>query len=378
MWVLATDYDSYSLIYYCQNVEDDKRLVWSAKHSKVRELNANAVAAINETMEQHNVLVNSLYVPVDQSVSACFHYPDQTTDEIILPGQCDTNIPVLSSVDNLRITGIWYQIEKYPDGTQGGTCVGTRFTEITDNSNTLQVLYWEVQDGELVTSDGTATIPADGSGRLTFTMTVPGTNDTATRQVYILDVEYASHILLYSCSNINEFQRVASEPQENRWSSLSIDTRNQRVTSVLPAFWNGICDGRGLGKDEEEESGQRYFFLLVKRKDLTISTAALKNPFHGSGRRLQILDLRVINDNEICTRVYPSISVRSWKLSRTRHLSADSQTAINAVIATREELYPPYFNEIDQDEECLEPDAAFIVKSSLIVIFTCLIIIFTS
>lgn len=57
----------------------------------------------------------------------------------------------------LQFAGTWYQIERYPypQVSNEGTCVGTRYTQ---SNNGLNVLNWEVIDGTLNTIEGSATV----------------------------------------------------------------------------------------------------------------------------------------------------------------------------------------------------------------------------
>ncbi|KAA2235134.1 lipocalin/fatty-acid binding family protein, partial [Chitinophaga agrisoli] len=105
IWVLATDYENYALLYSCVNVDSEHRRVWSAKHSKARQLTAAAQNAMTPIITANRVLHQELYLTVDQSDRACFHYPEQTGQQVILPGQCDTNIPVVQNFDANAYTG---------------------------------------------------------------------------------------------------------------------------------------------------------------------------------------------------------------------------------------------------------------------------------
>lgn len=48
------------------------------------------------------------YIPVNQSDEACFHYPEQSGDQIILPGQCDPNIPVMQNFDAVKVRFFYF------------------------------------------------------------------------------------------------------------------------------------------------------------------------------------------------------------------------------------------------------------------------------
>lgn len=77
--------------------------VWSAKHSKSRQLTTAAQEAMAPYIAANQVLRTDFYLPVDQSDSACFHYPEQSGQQIIIPGQCDDNIPVQQNFDAVEV-----------------------------------------------------------------------------------------------------------------------------------------------------------------------------------------------------------------------------------------------------------------------------------
>ncbi|XP_037876122.1 chlorophyllide A binding protein isoform X2 [Bombyx mori] len=274
IWVLATDYENYALLYSCVNVDSEHRRVWSAKHSKARQLTAAAQNAMTPIITANRVLHQELYLTVDQSDRACFHYPEQTGQQVILPGQCDTNIPVVQNFDANAYTGTWYQIERYSQIHERGTCTGARYI-LDSTTGVVNVLNWEVVDGVLDTISGTAVISStDGSAKLAVTLPVRGREGTVTTPLYVLTTDYQSYSLAYSCVNINNFQRA----------------------------------------------------------------------------------------------------VGAWKLSRTRTMPAAGTTAIDAYMAQREELHQPIFIQVEQNENCEEPNSAFLARSSILVMIVCVIL----
>lgn len=78
--------------------------VWSAKHSKTRSLTDAAQNAMATIITNNIVLYNEFYQSVDQTDATCFYYPTITQGSIIIPGQCDANIPVVQNfnIDNVR------------------------------------------------------------------------------------------------------------------------------------------------------------------------------------------------------------------------------------------------------------------------------------
>ncbi|XP_050664604.1 uncharacterized protein LOC126965205 isoform X19 [Leptidea sinapis] len=220
-WVLATDYESYALLYSCQNANSDYKRVWSAKLSKTRSLTTAAQNAINQVINNKRVLDQSLFVNVDQSDSTCFHYPEQPGAFIVIPGQC-RDLPLQQQFSVPEYSGTWYQIEKYRQPFESGNCTGARYTLIP-NTEVVSVLNWEVVNGVLNTIDGTATVNStDGSGYLEVNLN--RVNDTATAlrstSLYILTTDYVSYSLVYNCRNLDSFRRQISVWKLSRTRSL--------------------------------------------------------------------------------------------------------------------------------------------------------------
>ncbi|CAF4867626.1 unnamed protein product [Pieris macdunnoughi] len=210
--VLVTDYETFSLLYSCENINDDYKRVWSAKLSKTRELSEDAQNVISQYMESNRVLEEKFYFSVDQSDSVCFHYPETTGDRTIIPGQCDDSISGETSFDAAQYTGTWYQIERYPQRFESGNCTGARYSYNTYTS-VITVENWQVIDGKLDTVEGNATvISADGSAKLVVNLPVRGTDDPnppmVSMDLYILKTDYISYSLAYSCVNVGPYQRA--------------------------------------------------------------------------------------------------------------------------------------------------------------------------
>ncbi|CAG4957190.1 unnamed protein product [Colias eurytheme] len=227
IWVLATDYETYSLLYSCENINADYKRVWSAKHSKTRVLTPDAQNAMSDIIANRRVLDQQLYLSVDQTDAVCFHYPELTGNQVILPGQCDQNIPVEMRFDPAQYTGTWYQIERYPQPWERGTCTGARYSLNTDTS-VVTLLNWQVIDGELDTIEGTATISSlDGSARLTVTLPIREMRETepefTTMELYVLKTDYLSYSLAYSCVNVGPYRRAVSTWKLSRTRSLTTE-----------------------------------------------------------------------------------------------------------------------------------------------------------
>ncbi|CAH2243005.1 jg19448 [Pararge aegeria aegeria] len=280
IWVLATDYETYSLLYFCQNVDSQNMRVWSAKHSKTRQLTPAAQEAMANYIVSTRALETQFYQVVDQTDSACFHYPERSGNQIIIPGQCDLNIPVVQKFDVPEYSGTWYQIERYTQVHENGTCTGARYT-LDKKTGIVTVLNWQVIGDVLDTVEGTATVNStDGSAKLIVKLPIRFTEEAepimVSTELYILTTDYITHSLAYSCVNVNPYRRA----------------------------------------------------------------------------------------------------VGVWKLSRTRTLTEESKSAIDEYIATRKELHQPYFDTVEQNDDCDEPSSAILVKSSIIIMLVCSILQF--
>ncbi|XP_046971595.1 uncharacterized protein LOC124538552 isoform X1 [Vanessa cardui] len=227
MWVLATDYDTYSLLYSCENVDSQYRRVWSAKHSKSRALSDVAQNAMSSVIAATETLEPQFYQPVDQSDTACFHYPDQNGIQVILPGTCDLDIPVVQDFKPAEYSGTWYQIERYPQPYENGTCTGARYT-LDENTGVVTVVNWQVIDGVLDTIIGNATVNStDGSAKLIVNL--PSRDENAedspikSMELYVLKTDYISYSLAYSCINVGEYHRAVGVWKLSRTRTMTAE-----------------------------------------------------------------------------------------------------------------------------------------------------------
>ncbi|XP_053614015.1 uncharacterized protein LOC128677296 [Plodia interpunctella] len=274
VWVLATDYSTYALLYSCETIDNEYRKVWSAKYSKSRieEFPAAAQTTMDAVISENQVLYPQFYSTTSQTANACFHYPEQDGQQVILPGQCDDFITNEQNFNAIEYTGTWYQIERYPYQLESGSCSGARYS-LDQGTETVTVLNWEVVNGTLETIEGTAVVSSeDGSAKLTVSLPVAGTDVMTNSTLYVLTTDYVSYSLVYSCVNIDLYNRA----------------------------------------------------------------------------------------------------VTAWKLSRTRTLPAAAATALNLYMDTREELHQSFFIQVEQNEDCEEPNSSAFVTSSIIVTVVCL------
>ncbi|CAH0594385.1 unnamed protein product [Chrysodeixis includens] len=214
--VLATDYENYALLYSCVDVKIDEvayRRVWSAVHSKTQVINDAAEAEIEKAIEANKVLYKDLYLTVDQSPEACFHYPATPDDQqIVLPGQCDAAIPGVAGFNAVDFAGNWYQTAQY-DPLQGRSCAGTRFS-YNAVSEEIGIVDYFVVNAELETREATGT--ASGDGTLTVTWTDAETEESSSRTIRIIGTDYTNYAVAYTCVNVGSWRRQVSVWQLSR------------------------------------------------------------------------------------------------------------------------------------------------------------------
>ncbi|XP_075983119.1 uncharacterized protein LOC142981240 isoform X2 [Anticarsia gemmatalis] len=272
IWVLATDYETYALLYSCENIDSEYRRVWSAKHSKARSLTAAAQTAMAPLIENNRVLYSQFYLPVDQSDETCFHYPPQGPGPIIIPGQCDENIPVVQSFNINDFAGTWYHTERYDD-LNDNSCVGSRFT-VDEASGNITVLNYAVRNEEFQTVEGSANVEAtDGSARISLTFPGEEEGSSVTTNVVVLATDYTNFALVYNCANVNAFRR-----QVRAWK-LSRE-RTMPATGVT-AINNIINQRQELLQDyfkqieQNDECPEPSSALLVKSSFIVLFVCAI-------------------------------------------------------------------------------------------------------
>lgn len=66
----------------------------------------------------------------------------------------------------LQYSGTWYQIERYPQIHENGTCIGARYT-LNRDTGVVKVVNWQVVGDVLDVVEGNATLKSDdGSAKL--------------------------------------------------------------------------------------------------------------------------------------------------------------------------------------------------------------------
>nr|ACB54956.1 polycalin [Helicoverpa armigera] len=254
--VLSTDYESYSIVYTCQNIEGGMRRVGSWKLSRTPTLTAQAISNINNVVAATQGLKEEYYQSTSQSNDACFYYPaGPTENEIRLPFTCDTSLSGMPSFNLTAFARTWYHIQRY-DPVQGTTCSGTRFT--VNSGNTLNVVDFEVVGEELVTVEGTARINStDGSGQLLLTTT--DGDETSEIVLYILATDYTGYAVALSCENVDDdWRRVRA------WQLSSGRTLPAAAVPVITTLIN-----------DQLELHSPYFNAVTQNEDCQEPSSAM-------------------------------------------------------------------------------------------------------
>lgn len=68
-WILSTDYDNYSIVYYCKNTEDNKSMEFAWVLSRQTQLNEAVRANVNGLMDTH--FDRSAMHQSEQSAESC-------------------------------------------------------------------------------------------------------------------------------------------------------------------------------------------------------------------------------------------------------------------------------------------------------------------
>lgn len=104
IWATIEDKVIFDQFFHANEVGDDNQFninsiisVYAWKLSRSKQLTAAANIAINNVVNNVQVLDQRYFVAKDQSAAGCFYYPEpQTNVPVRFPGQCDINVPVVT------------------------------------------------------------------------------------------------------------------------------------------------------------------------------------------------------------------------------------------------------------------------------------------
>ncbi|CAG9565651.1 unnamed protein product [Danaus chrysippus] len=235
-WVLDTDYSSYSLVYSCENLDATRRRVWSWKMSRTRDLTQNAIQNINRVVDSIDVLNNRYYEVLDHSDNGCFYLPTPNPNSpVIFPGQCDPNINVVNNFRATEYMNLWHNIASYPSVFQNGTCNNANYKLLPNG--TVDVLNTQVINQTLDTINLSGRLASnDGSAKLI--VTIPAGNGFLESPYWVLDTDYSSYALVYTCINIDDERRQVLSWKLSRTKQLSANASAaiDRIVNNVPVL----------------------------------------------------------------------------------------------------------------------------------------------
>ncbi|KPJ17093.1 Apolipoprotein D [Papilio machaon] len=171
-WILTTDYDNFAVGYACENIGNVQRSVYLWQLGRATSYPTEMMEAlVNTTINNLLGIDTSDLTRINHSENACYVLPEIPNNEsVILPGQCNTNMSVVTNFNVARFTGVWHQISKYYTENEGGSCTRAEYT-LSDGGVT--VLNSEVVNQRLLTISGRATVSTtDGSAKLIVNLEV--------------------------------------------------------------------------------------------------------------------------------------------------------------------------------------------------------------
>nr|XP_049704849.1 uncharacterized protein LOC110376413 isoform X13 [Helicoverpa armigera] len=432
LWILASDYDTYAVAYTCINTSPTNKQVYSWILSRTRVMPQTVQTTVDQVVDSYMDLNYQYYKQTDQSDAGCFFYPEPVANQpVVFRGQCESvNVQAMQNFNIERYMGLWHNIELYPTAFQSGTCSNADY-ELVGSSVT--VVNTQVNNERLYTVNAVG-VPAasDGSAKLVVTFPIPGSDQTVSSDYWVLDTDYDSYALVYSCSNLNADEMQVSSWKLSRAKSLSTasstainniintvsvldsryyETMDQSVQgcfyfpeaqSGVPVVFPGQCDeniavvqdfdlNRFQGEWHEiqsypkaEQSGHciNHRYTPLDNTRLNLESSSVNDQFLGiingvvarasatdnAGRLTATITVNgeaktipfwILNtDYTDYAFAYSCVNLNSdfrgvwsWKLSRTKQLSAAANTAIASIVASNVVLQDTYFERIDQSDE---------------------------
>ncbi|KAG7297779.1 hypothetical protein JYU34_018521 [Plutella xylostella] len=259
LWILDTDYETFSLAYSCANIGTENRQVLSWKLSRTKELTDEAKARIKVVVDRTNVLNERYYAKIGHLPGDCFYYPElNPTTPVRFPGQCDTTIKTVPDFDVAAYLNYWHEIEAYPSTFQQGTCNNARYRLNPNIAGRVDVYNTQVINQTLDFVDGYAVVASDdGSGKLTVSFPIAGTDNETQTSYWILATDYTSYALVYSCTNINEEERVVFSWKIGRTQAAFSAQANSEMDAIINSI--DVLDPRYYQKRDQSADG--CFFI---------------------------------------------------------------------------------------------------------------------
>ncbi|KAJ8714188.1 hypothetical protein PYW08_007808 [Mythimna loreyi] len=227
-WILGTDYETYSFVYSCRNINKDYREVSSWKLGKQPIIPEKAENIINNIMDNVQVLSEQYYVQRDHTDEACFYYPDNKGGDVIIKGQCipDADVPVVNNFNANAFSGVWHEVSRFPSAFQNSECTSSNYNPI--DANTFNVIHTSVTEEEKLETETQSSVPTDGRGVISIDV-----DGVPFDKVYILDVEYNDYALLYSCRNLDADRKQLYSWKLSRSRSGLSEAANNAINELV-------------------------------------------------------------------------------------------------------------------------------------------------
>uniref|UniRef100_A0A1I8PPQ0 Apolipoprotein D n=1 Tax=Stomoxys calcitrans TaxID=35570 RepID=A0A1I8PPQ0_STOCA len=121
---------------------------------------------------------------------------------------CPTNIEVVPNFDIPQYMGTWYEYAKYPTIFEGdGVCVKAEYTLQNDGVVAVKNSQVNAKNGSADEIVGTATVVSNGKLLVKFPFS-PSFN--AVSNYWVLDTDYCTYSVVYSCQDIDNQQSSTS------------------------------------------------------------------------------------------------------------------------------------------------------------------------
>ncbi|XP_045777015.1 uncharacterized protein LOC123875308 [Maniola jurtina] len=240
-WILSTDYEHFTLAYAC---EDDgparKVTIWQLGREPSFPTPAMDTL-MNQTLSTLLDITTTNLIAVDHSETACRILPDIPAGQnVILPGQCDPNMPVVQNFNVPAFLGEWIGISSYYSANQLGACGRAKYT-LSESAVVVENSMVVNQKLEVIRGRAVVNTP-DGSARLLVTLEVrPGV--FVDSPLWVLATDYTNYAVSYTCLNLPNNQK-----QVNAW----ILSRTRQLTNAAQLDVDRVISS-------EVDLNKRYF-----------------------------------------------------------------------------------------------------------------------
>ncbi|KAJ8723731.1 hypothetical protein PYW07_007711 [Mythimna separata] len=169
---------------------------------------------------------------------------------VVQEGYCDYSISVVEEFNVNAYLGVWYDIESLPSSFQDGAC-NTATYSLNSATSQLNVQNTQIKNGIMGYSIGTASAQAGAGTSAKFDVTFGSGAPPA--PYWVLDTDYETFALVYSCRNITGENRktVNSWKLGRKKGPLPIEATT-KINEILEKV--GLKDDTFVKRDHSEEA----------------------------------------------------------------------------------------------------------------------------